>query len=268
MSDYKYNIQNIPLTSLVVSKQNARSSMIETQDEETTLASLTSNINQYGLLNPITVCKSDKNDAYEIIAGQRRFHAVKTLEWETVPCNVMECKNKESAELISLAENVQRAPMSTKDKCYVFNRLNELHGGDTDELSKLTSLSVLTLKRYLKISQGLSHELHDFLDEKGESKLTLEIANLLMKTFPEKKDQQAVYEKIKDLKNSQKKKVIETLGEQKGTDIDSILSDLQKKNEKNKEFNKIKKNPWVWDKDKNPVSIPDSLHKAVYKLIK
>lgn len=277
----------IPLDKLVVSSQNVRKTLDKGEDtkddtskekktkeknikEETDLGTLTSNINQYGLLNPLTVCKSFKHPGkYDILAGQRRFRAVKTLGWSDVPCNVVECKSDTQAELISLAENIQRLPMTVQDKCATFQRLFELHNQDIDEVSKVTNLSVSTLRRYLNLSSGLTDKLHSQLDEKGEGKLTMDVANLLTKTIEDKDEQEKVYEKLKDISsNREKKKVLEALKEDPDVDIDELIEGVKSQEKAKKKMNKIRNKPWIFDENNEPLQIPKKCYRRTLEVVR
>jgi ParB family chromosome partitioning protein len=49
------------------------------------------------------------HDVYEIVAGNRRFEACKSLGWRKITCHVEELSDREAFE-ISLIENIQRDP--------------------------------------------------------------------------------------------------------------------------------------------------------------
>lgn len=98
------DIQNIPIEKLTISELNVRKT-ISTEDDETNIEDLANDIKINNLLNPLTVRLYDNK--YEIIAGQRRFLALKLLNWKSIPCHIMNVNNQK-AEEISLIENVQR----------------------------------------------------------------------------------------------------------------------------------------------------------------
>ena len=84
------NIDNINVDQLYISDINVRKTSINEISE------LANSIDINGLINPITVRK-DNNDKYEIIAGQRRYLAMKELNKHTIPCNII-IANDENAE--------------------------------------------------------------------------------------------------------------------------------------------------------------------------
>jgi len=71
------NIQTISIDDLFVSEINVRK-LLSSEDDKTDISDLADNIKEFGLINPLTVRKSE-NLKYEIIAGQRRYLALKAL---------------------------------------------------------------------------------------------------------------------------------------------------------------------------------------------
>lgn len=71
------NIQTISIDDLFVSEINVRK-LLSSEDDETDISDLADNIKEFELINPLTVQKSE-NLKYEIIAGQRRYLALKVL---------------------------------------------------------------------------------------------------------------------------------------------------------------------------------------------
>ena len=102
-TSYKMDIRIIDIHKLYVSNINVRKTLISEEDE-TGIIDLSNDININGLINPITVRIT--NDKYEIVAGQRRYLAMKYLNKLEIPCNVINV-DTQKAEEISLVENVQ-----------------------------------------------------------------------------------------------------------------------------------------------------------------
>ena len=74
--------------------------------DEHAIAELAETIRAHGLLQPIVV-REYETGKYEIIAGERRFRAVTSLNWETIPAIVEKMDDHETASL-ALIENLQR----------------------------------------------------------------------------------------------------------------------------------------------------------------
>ncbi|MEM1151472.1 MAG: ParB/RepB/Spo0J family partition protein [Pseudomonadota bacterium] len=113
-------LQNINLTDLTLAKLNVRKHGGKSVDD------LIPSIRAHGLLQPLLV--RPKEDGYEIVAGQRRYHALCALADEQeradpVPCLVMAEGDEAKAIEASLAENILRLPMDAIDQFKAFAAL-------------------------------------------------------------------------------------------------------------------------------------------------
>ncbi len=107
--------------SKIVNGKNIRN---EHDDE---IAELADSIEKQGLINPILVQKRD-DGKYVVIAGHRRYEAVKRLGLPHIECNVFEDMNEKDIVLAQLAENVQRKNMSAYELVETFDYMkNKLH---------------------------------------------------------------------------------------------------------------------------------------------
>lgn len=109
-------LENLKLTALNVRKKGAK----ETGD-------LVPSIRANGVLQPLLV--RPNCEGFEIIAGQRRYHALLELADEgvhdPVPCMVMDSKDNAKAIEASLAENIARLPMDEIDQFKAFTALSK-----------------------------------------------------------------------------------------------------------------------------------------------
>ena len=250
--------EKIPIQNLFISDKNVRKTI--NQDDESNLETLTNDIKINGLINPLSVRKINNN--YEIYAGQRRYLALKNLNWKEVPC-IINDYNDAKIELLSLAENIQRNKMSIVDKCNIFYKYYELNNKSVEEVAKLTSMTENTIKSYIFIKENLDTDLLPKLDEKYNDKLPLQTATDLCKNIPDKEKQKEVFEKTKKLPNAESKKnVIEKIKNNPDKDIDNILE------EEDQETKFNPKEPWLFDPDHNKVNIPKQYYKEIYNLIK
>lgn len=260
----------IPLSDLVLSKYNVRK-RLTLEDDETSIENLASSIKATGLINPLTV-QLNGSGKYEILAGQRRYNALKKLDVKSVTCKVIENMKSEQAELLSFVENVQRNKMSQEDKCYIFNKLYNLCKGNVSDVAKISGFCVQTIKDYIFINENLSPALFEKLDGKGESKLSMEIAILLSKTIP-KENQFKVFEMICPLGTTEMKRQAILKFIKKEEDDDELSEHNENNNEGEPKEPKekkqpIPKQPWVYDENNNPVIIPKNLYPEIVQLIK
>lgn len=89
-----------------------------TEFDDEALMDLAQSIRENGLIQPITVRKKDSD--YEIVAGERRFRAMKLNGMLEVPAYILEADELQMAEL-ALVENIQRENLSAIEeaKAYV-----------------------------------------------------------------------------------------------------------------------------------------------------
>lgn len=93
--------------------------------EDDQLGNLAQSIREQGILQPILVRRHpEEADAYEIIAGERRWRAAQLAELHQVPVVVKELSDKESLE-IALVENLQRQDLSALEEAQGYRRLME-----------------------------------------------------------------------------------------------------------------------------------------------
>lgn len=103
----KVEVKEIPMNKIKM----GRNSRLSTSSED--LSGLMQSINSTGLLEPIGVVKSKKNDgSYEITYGNRRFMAFSKLGLHSIPAVIHEYKNESAIDVMNLAENVQRRNIS------------------------------------------------------------------------------------------------------------------------------------------------------------
>jgi ParB family chromosome partitioning protein len=176
-------IEDIPTSKLFVSSLNVRK-ILETDEN---LNELASNIQNNGLLNPLTVKYNKKSDKYEIVAGQRRFLACKKLSIPKIKCTILNNDISEKDQIkISLIENVQREQMKISEKVKAYKKLyKSLYVNSKEEtmelVAKQVNVSLPTIKKYLEITH-LPDIILDKLDASNTEKISLDFATKLAKT--------------------------------------------------------------------------------------
>lgn len=88
--------------------------------DEASLRSLSDSIRRYGILQPLTVRRTD--EGYELIAGERRLRAAKLAGLREVPCLLARSSEEESA-LLALIENLQRRDLHYLEEAAAIARL-------------------------------------------------------------------------------------------------------------------------------------------------
>jgi len=84
---------------------------------------LVDSVRQFGLLQPILVRPvAGEPDAYEIIAGERRWRAAQKAQLHEVPVVIRTLDDLDALQL-ALVENLQRADLSSIDEAQAYRRL-------------------------------------------------------------------------------------------------------------------------------------------------
>ena len=115
---------------------------------------LAESIRQNGLLQPLTVRKN--NDQYELIAGERRLRAIKSLGFETVQCIIIEITERNSA-VMALVENIQRKDLQFFDEAAALEKLIDFYGMTQEDAALKLGKSQSTIAnklRLLKINEN------------------------------------------------------------------------------------------------------------------
>lgn len=112
------------------------------------LKELVSSIKEKGLLQPILVRRIASG--FEIIAGERRFRAAKSLGVEKIPAIVKDVKD-EDALIISLVENIQREGLNPIEEAHAFQRLLEQFHLSQDDVAKAVGKDKTTVSNILRL---------------------------------------------------------------------------------------------------------------------
>jgi len=119
---------------------------------------LASSITEKGLLQPIVV--RVLGDRYEVVAGNRRLTACRSLKWRKIPCHIIELDDKEAFE-VSLVENVQHKTLNSIEEAMSFKRYVEEFGwGGISDLAKKIGKSQEYVSRRIQLLQ-LPHKVRE-----------------------------------------------------------------------------------------------------------
>lgn len=93
--------------------------------DEGALRELSESIRRYGILQPLTVRRTE--NGYELIAGERRLRAAKLAGLREVPCLLARSSEEESA-LLALIENLQRRDLHYLEEAAAIAQLIAAYG--------------------------------------------------------------------------------------------------------------------------------------------
>jgi ParB family chromosome partitioning protein len=113
------------------------------------LDDLVSSIERHGVLEPLLV-RAKTDGGYELISGERRFHAALRAGLEEVPCVELELKDQEALE-IALIENLQRKDLTAFEEAEGFSTLIESYNYTHEEVAVAVGRSRVTVTETLKL---------------------------------------------------------------------------------------------------------------------
>ncbi|NQU95702.1 MAG: ParB/RepB/Spo0J family partition protein [Candidatus Omnitrophica bacterium] len=125
------------------------------------LKELKDSIKEKGVIQPIIVRPAE--DGYELIAGERRFRAVKELGYEEIPTIIKEVSDADSLEL-ALIENIQREELNPVEEAHAYMDLTEKFNFTQDEISKAVGKDKSTISNTLRLLT-LPQLIQDYISE-------------------------------------------------------------------------------------------------------
>lgn len=117
-------------------------------------------IKTHGIIQPIVV-RASTNNKYEIIAGERRWRAVKKLGLETISAIVKEYNDAQTAS-ISLIENLQREGLTAIEEAVAYQKLIQIYDLTQESLAQRLGRNQSTIAnklRLLNLPQSIQDEL-------------------------------------------------------------------------------------------------------------
>ncbi|GBF51929.1 ParB-like protein [Leptospira ryugenii] len=124
------------------------------QERKKAIEELASSLKVDGLLQPIVVSKGKTDGYYRIIAGERRYHAAKSLGWAEIECKILNRPEKEVYKL-AVIENLQRENLSAYEEVdallflkqtyqYSDADLGDLFGKSRNYMSEVLSIAAMS----------------------------------------------------------------------------------------------------------------------------
>jgi ParB family chromosome partitioning protein len=145
--------RRVPTTSLRPNARNPRRTFSEEELDE-----LTASLRERGMIQPI-VARPVRGapDAFEIIAGERRWRAAQRAGLHEVPVVILEATDEESLQL-AIIENVQRSDLNPLEEAEGYRVLVEDYSHTQDDIAKMVGKSrshVANTLRLLKLPPSI-----------------------------------------------------------------------------------------------------------------
>jgi|TARA_B100000795_G_scaffold263115_1_gene241818 ParB family chromosome partitioning protein len=243
------NIIELPIDQIEVNPFQPR-----TNFEIEKISELANSIKELGIIQPITVRKTGFK-SFQIISGERRLRAVKSLDIQSIPAFIRIANDQQSLEM-ALVENIQRQNLDPIEIALCYQRLIDDVKLTQEQMSSRVGKKRSTISNYLrllKLDPIIQTGIRDGFISMGHGRTLVTIENI--------NDQLKIYKKI--LSESLSVREVEKLSSnlkdphQEIKKIDKNLPDLFKSNidRLKKMFNaevKIKLN----GKEKGSIIIP------------
>lgn len=161
-------VQSIPVDKILPSRFQPRT--IFNQDS---LRELADSIRERGIIQPVIV--TEKKNGFELIAGERRWRAVKSLGLKEIPAIVRVVRDSDALEM-ALIENIQRENLNPIEEAHAYDRLMNEFALTQEALSKKVGKNRSTVANFLRLLK-LPDKIRDDL---SDGRLTMGHARALL----------------------------------------------------------------------------------------
>ncbi|NJP38857.1 nucleoid occlusion protein [Alkalicoccus luteus] len=138
-------VKQVPVSRLKPNPFQPRTVFNEDRIDE-----LAQTIHTHGMIQPIVV--RERDGAFEIIAGERRWRASQKAGLETVPVVIKDFDDTKTAS-VALIENLQREGLTSIEEANAYQRLLELHGLTQESLAQRLGKGQSTVANKLRLLQ-------------------------------------------------------------------------------------------------------------------
>src|SRR3989339_32154 len=159
-------IHQLPVGSISPNPHQPRTSF-----DEADLMDLTQSIKEHGIIQPLIVSKV--GDDWQLIAGERRLRAAKSLGLETVPAIVRDIDDQKKLEF-ALIENLQRTDLNPLETATAYQKLIDEFNLTQDQLAKRVGKSrsaVANTLRILTVAEEVKVAIRDGRISEGHARV-------------------------------------------------------------------------------------------------
>lgn len=147
-------IIKIKFENLVPNKYNPRKLFRGASMEE-----LKESTKDFGLIEPLVV-RQLENGKYEVVAGMRRYHALKDQKIEEVECNILDLTDTQAID-IAFIENIQRQDLTPIEEANMFLNRLKMNPKFLEEFEKYETVSDFFSKNLPSDVSKFTRELAD-----------------------------------------------------------------------------------------------------------
>lgn len=132
----------LPISQIETNREQPRTNLGD-------LSELTESIRQRGVLEPLLVRKVETG-RYQLVAGERRFHAAVAAGLSEVPCVEMSLSDQEALE-VALVENLQRRDLNPFEEAEGYRTLVEKYGYTHEQVAQAVGKSRTSITETLSL---------------------------------------------------------------------------------------------------------------------
>ena len=148
--------------------------------DEKSLNELAQSIRAQGVLQPLVVRKHPEfSNKYELVAGERRWRALKQIDIAQVPVVLRNVSDNEILE-VSLLENIQRENLTVIEEAQSYLDLLQIHAYTQEELAKKLGRdrsTIANMLRLLQLPSALKNDLETGRITSGHARSILSLPN-------------------------------------------------------------------------------------------
>lgn len=137
------------ISEISISEISPNPDQPRSQFDQETLEELAMSISELGIIQPLTLRKTD-DGRYQIISGERRYRAAKLAGLESVPAYIREASDLELTEM-ALIENIQREDLNAIEIALSYKKLLEQHHLTQERLSERVGKKRTTIANFLRL---------------------------------------------------------------------------------------------------------------------
>lgn len=170
----RQEVSEIPVGAIIPNPHQPRHHFAAAELED-----LVSSIKEHGILQPLVVTKS--GDGYELIAGERRWRAAKSLGLKTVPVLIRDATKQQKLEW-ALIENLQRTNLNPLEEALAYRALMDEFNFTQEEAAVRVGKSrpaVANTLRLLELSEEIQEALREGRITKSHARTLLAETDLI-----------------------------------------------------------------------------------------
>lgn len=138
----------IPLEDIDVRRIKPNRFQPRVEFDDAAIKELRASIKQNGLIQPLVVRRLP--GGFELVAGERRFRAIRDLGWEKVPAIVRELSD-EAMLVLALVENLQRENLNPVEEAVAFRQLIDGFGFTQKDVAERLGRNRSTISNTLRL---------------------------------------------------------------------------------------------------------------------